>query len=127
MSPMRGAAPARSTRMVMWFLLCGLLVRAMAWRWRSEWWRGGPSPWRRVIGICETRCRQWCPASSGNLDDGVHGQAAEAASTRRPIHSGASKLSSMSMLTTRWSVMRFHRTRRSGVREDCIHWDLHCD
>uniref|UniRef100_A0A0D3GGP4 Uncharacterized protein n=1 Tax=Oryza barthii TaxID=65489 RepID=A0A0D3GGP4_9ORYZ len=72
-------------------------------------------------------CRQWCPASSGNLDDGVHGQGAEAASTRRPIHSGARKSSSMSMLTTRWSAMRLHRTRRSGVREDGIHWDLHCD
>uniref|UniRef100_A0A0E0DZ93 Uncharacterized protein n=1 Tax=Oryza meridionalis TaxID=40149 RepID=A0A0E0DZ93_9ORYZ len=75
-------------------------------------------PRRRVIGISETRCRQWCPASSGNLNDGMHGQAAEAASTRRPIHSGASKLSSMSMLTTRWSAMRLHRTRRSSVRED---------
>ncbi|KAF2926816.1 hypothetical protein DAI22_06g156906 [Oryza sativa Japonica Group] len=67
------------------------------------------------------------PASSGNLDDGVHGQAAEAASTRRPIHSCTRKSSSMSMLTTRWSAMRLHRTRRSGVREDGIHWDLHCD
>uniref|UniRef100_A0A0E0A9Q9 Uncharacterized protein n=1 Tax=Oryza glumipatula TaxID=40148 RepID=A0A0E0A9Q9_9ORYZ len=97
----------------------------MAWRRSSKWWRGDPSPRRWVIGVSEMSCRQWCPASSGNLDDGVHGQAAEAASTRRPIHSGARKSSSMSMLTTRWSAMRLHRTRRSGVREDGIHWDLH--
>uniref|UniRef100_A0A0E0HFP4 Uncharacterized protein n=1 Tax=Oryza nivara TaxID=4536 RepID=A0A0E0HFP4_ORYNI len=106
---------------------------------RSRWRRGDSVEAelqvvaRRSIATAMGNWRQrdelptMVPASSGNLDDGVHGQAAEAASTRRPIHSCARKSSSMSMLTTRWSAMRLHHTRRSGVREDCIHWDLHCD